>query len=135
MALIKCPECGQEVSDKAVQCPRCAYPIATNYSDGTVRIRLESIQYNAYTQRVTAKQRVTIYSGSRILWEGHSNEIAEFKVQGETNIRIEYHTNMSQFGASCEGRVDPSRGGKYVVKATHGMFKNSLALQRVDMFS
>jgi uncharacterized membrane protein YvbJ len=29
MALIKCPECGTEVSDKAPQCPKCSYPIST----------------------------------------------------------------------------------------------------------
>lgn len=29
MALIKCPECGREVSDKAVSCPQCGYPIAS----------------------------------------------------------------------------------------------------------
>ena len=28
MALIKCPECGTEVSDLAESCPKCAYPIA-----------------------------------------------------------------------------------------------------------
>lgn len=28
MALINCPECGKEVSDKAKACPNCAYPIA-----------------------------------------------------------------------------------------------------------
>lgn len=27
MALIRCPECGTEVSDKAMACPKCAYPI------------------------------------------------------------------------------------------------------------
>lgn len=27
MALIKCPECGKEISDKALSCPSCAYPI------------------------------------------------------------------------------------------------------------
>lgn len=27
MALIKCPECGNEVSDKATNCIRCGYPI------------------------------------------------------------------------------------------------------------
>jgi hypothetical protein len=27
MALINCPECGTEVSDKAEKCPKCAYPI------------------------------------------------------------------------------------------------------------
>ena len=28
MALIKCPDCLHEVSDKAELCPNCAYPIA-----------------------------------------------------------------------------------------------------------
>ena len=28
MALIKCPECGKEVSDKSIACPSCGYPIA-----------------------------------------------------------------------------------------------------------
>ncbi|MDE5803214.1 MAG: zinc-ribbon domain-containing protein [Lachnospiraceae bacterium] len=27
MALIKCPECGKEISDKASSCPGCGYPI------------------------------------------------------------------------------------------------------------
>ncbi|MDO4332621.1 MAG: zinc-ribbon domain-containing protein [Eubacteriales bacterium] len=27
MALINCPECGREISDKAVSCPHCGYPI------------------------------------------------------------------------------------------------------------
>ena len=27
MALINCPECGREVSDKAVNCPSCGYPL------------------------------------------------------------------------------------------------------------
>ena len=28
MALIKCPECGTEVSSSADNCPKCAYPIS-----------------------------------------------------------------------------------------------------------
>lgn len=27
MALIKCPECGKEISNKASSCPSCGYPI------------------------------------------------------------------------------------------------------------
>lgn len=27
MALIKCPECGKEISDRATSCPNCGYPI------------------------------------------------------------------------------------------------------------
>ncbi|WP_417039619.1 zinc-ribbon domain-containing protein, partial [Clostridium porci] len=26
MSLIKCPECGKEISDKAEKCPGCGYP-------------------------------------------------------------------------------------------------------------
>lgn len=28
MALINCPECGKEASDKAEKCPNCGYPFA-----------------------------------------------------------------------------------------------------------
>ena len=34
MALIKCPECGKEVSDKASSCPNCGHPI----EDQTVEV-------------------------------------------------------------------------------------------------
>jgi hypothetical protein len=32
MALIKCPECGKEVSDKAVACPNCGCPVSEQFS-------------------------------------------------------------------------------------------------------
>lgn len=32
MALIKCPECGKEISDKAKSCPQCGYPITKENS-------------------------------------------------------------------------------------------------------
>lgn len=31
MALIKCPECGNEISDKAASCPHCGFLIEQNY--------------------------------------------------------------------------------------------------------
>lgn len=34
MALIDCPECGTEVSDRAAACPQCAYPIARGERGG-----------------------------------------------------------------------------------------------------
>lgn len=32
MAIIKCPECGKEISNKASNCIHCGYPILQNYS-------------------------------------------------------------------------------------------------------
>lgn len=35
MALIHCPECGREISDKASACPGCGYPIAPDSTAST----------------------------------------------------------------------------------------------------
>jgi len=35
MALINCPECNKEVSDKAVSCPNCGYPMNRNESESS----------------------------------------------------------------------------------------------------
>ena len=37
MALIKCPDCGKQISDKAGACPNCGCPIANRPT--TVKIR------------------------------------------------------------------------------------------------
>ena len=34
MALIKCPECGKEISDKAKACPNCVYPLDSKRISG-----------------------------------------------------------------------------------------------------
>lgn len=30
MSLVNCPECGKEISDKAISCPYCGYPMAAH---------------------------------------------------------------------------------------------------------
>lgn len=35
MALIKCPECGHDVSDKAESCPNCGYKISEKTGNDT----------------------------------------------------------------------------------------------------
>lgn len=39
MALINCPECNKEISDKAISCPNCGYPLNQKPTD-------ESCEYN-----------------------------------------------------------------------------------------
>lgn len=52
MALINCPECGKEISDKAMSCPYCGYPIIyskNNYCD-------DEVYEHEDTREMTAKQ-------------------------------------------------------------------------------
>ena len=37
MALVNCPECGKEISDKAKSCPNCAYPIQAVTVEATAK--------------------------------------------------------------------------------------------------
>src|SRR5262245_16623393 len=36
MALINCPECGKEISDQAVACPECAYPLQQQHNQSAL---------------------------------------------------------------------------------------------------
>ena len=53
MALIKCPECGKEVSDKAKMCVFCGYPI-NDYNDNVPK--LKRIVMPALTKENALKQ-------------------------------------------------------------------------------
>jgi len=44
MALIKCPECDTDVSDKALACPRCAHPIAEVSTKKTHAVEVQAIE-------------------------------------------------------------------------------------------
>lgn len=47
MALIKCPECGHEVSEHAESCPKCAYPIAGGGSSQAHAGKIQTIEKTA----------------------------------------------------------------------------------------
>lgn len=128
MAMIKCPECGQNVSDKAATCPHCGYAVADSRPDGMVRIKMSVI-----SQTVTARQKVTLMAGGRVLWEGQTGQIAEVYFERATSVHIKYHTGLTTWGAECDGVIDPAKGKRYAIQPMRGMFKAGMCLQRVDV--
>lgn len=130
MALVTCPECGQEVSDKATVCPRCAYPIAASSPSGSVRIKMSTINRSLMGGR--QKASVTTMGG-KILWEGNVGEIAEFHLDAPTSVEVKYHLSAMYYGGSCTGVIDPKKGKKYNVQVRQGLFKTLLSLQMVDI--
>ena len=53
MSLIKCPECGKEISDKSVQCIHCGYPLnnKTDISQDVIYAGYESNTVKYKNQR------------------------------------------------------------------------------------
>lgn len=98
MALINCPECGKEVSDKAQTCINCGCPLAGINPAGSVAVA------------VNGPGMVQMYifnmENGQILWNGRNGEIARFNVEKETEISII---------GSMEKR-HPERGAKAVVR-------------------
>ncbi len=41
MALIKCPECGKDISDKAIQCIHCGYPLSEINNKNVTKTNVE----------------------------------------------------------------------------------------------
>lgn len=50
MTLIKCKECGKQVSDKAKSCPNCGYPIAVEKTKA--RVKNETDQFKKYLPKI-----------------------------------------------------------------------------------
>ena len=87
MALIKCPECGMEISDKASSCPNCGCPIAEMSASGTVRIKMPSNIVEGWVGLFSSRD-ASVSSNGRALWKGHHGENAEFTIDEPTKIVI-----------------------------------------------
>lgn len=107
MALIKCPECGKEISDKASVCPNCGTPIA----DKKVKVhfhRKKAIGGSANTGTV-------IVDGATV---GSAANGAEFDVMlsaGSHNVVIESKTHgLLAAGRSNGTNIDIPNDAKSV---------------------
>ena len=131
MALIKCVECGKEVSDRAQSCPNCGCPIEASVPNGTVRIKLSPVKAPT---GFNGNQKASIISNGKTLWEGMTGDVAELYFEGPTTITAKYHLSMMHYGGECSGTVDPAKSKKYNVSARQGIMSTKLVLQPVDVF-
>lgn len=65
MALIKCPECGKEISDKATLCPNCGYPISQISEDMSGKQEMHLVEENVKSEKkhISVKSIVSIGVG------------------------------------------------------------------------
>ena len=87
MALVKCTECGKEVSDRATTCPNCGCPIAELSPNGIVRIKMPVLELGL-VGLFSSRDATVLDEHNKVLWKGKHGENASFMVNGATNIII-----------------------------------------------
>ncbi len=118
MALIKCPECGKEVSDKAQSCINCGCPLAGINPAGSVTVAINGPGM--------VKMYIFNMQTGEELWCGRNGEVARFNVEKETEISVigSLEKNHPERGAKALVRggrryeykmLQSFWGGKYVI--------------------
>jgi TM2 domain-containing membrane protein YozV len=86
MALIKCPECSTQISDKADACPSCGYPIAKNVADNPNRPN--SSPQSVAVVKAAKSRGLYIILGLFLGWLGIHNFYAGFHGRGAAQLII-----------------------------------------------
>lgn len=137
-AIIQCPVCGREVSNKALSCPGCGHPIASMQKSGEVAIKIGIIKAKntiQYDQDVVIKDKQ-----GNLLWEGKAGDIARFTVDEPLQIEIDYLFKSfilySYWAATGYGEIDPEKSKKYNVSTNYRgiVWGVAVIMQAVDIF-
>lgn len=91
MALIKCPECGKEVSDKAKMCINCGCPLEEMSSTGIVRIKMPNNIVEGFVGLFSSRRAEVTDSFGKSLWVGQHGDNASFTVDGPTEATEMFH--------------------------------------------
>ena len=105
MALIKCPECGKEISDKAKACPNCGCPLEDVITYGVVRIKMPNNVVDGLVGLFSSRNATVTDKRGNVLWEGKHGENASFTIDGATEIVI----NLGGWANPVEGVVYPKK--------------------------
>ena len=87
MALIKCEECGKEVSEKAVSCPNCGNPIAKEES---------KVIIYGLSQNMLIGGTLKIYANGEFIGEVKKGQNLEFPIEEDTVITAKCGINPSK---------------------------------------
>lgn len=105
IALIKCPECGREISDKANSCPNCGCPLADMTTSGTVRIKIPNNIATGWVGLLSSRNATIKDESGHVLWTGKHGENARFTLDHPTKIIIE----LGSWANPVQGMVEPKR--------------------------
>ena len=106
MALINCPECGKEVSDKAKSCIHCGCPLVDLLmTEGEVRIKMPNNIVEGWVGLFSSRDASVVDTHGKILWRGKHGENARFTIDAPTKVIIE----LGGWANEVVGEVCPKR--------------------------
>ena len=126
MALIKCPECGREVSDRAGVCPNCAFPLNSLRTDGVVSIKTpNNLLGTVYIVEVDTR---------KVLWSGKPGQMAKFEIAKPIEIGIAWGVRSadSKFFPGATAQVQAGR--KHEMALNAGFWGTKVCISEVDVF-
>lgn len=138
MALINCPECGNQVSEQAATCPKCGVQIQ---GASTVKLRFNA-QKVAMFGAVTGPRLVsdvsvldssgkTLYTGKT----GQGNTCILNNITQPVTLTVKVGKNMMTIHGTFKITVQP--GKKYVVNSRYGNATGALkdfSINEVEVF-
>lgn len=95
MALIDCPECGNEVSDKAPTCPRCGVPI---------HVESKVVVYG-YTQQFAINPKVSVFWNGQPVGAVKKGDALQFDIDKDGEVSFKCNMRKASVHASA-GRVN-----------------------------
>lgn len=121
MALVKCEECGNNVSDKASSCIHCGSPIFNSNNSGNIKIKCK------YLNGAIFKAKVVNSSTGEELASIPQNGVVSFKIDKNINVDISYPMYKSTSGTlKFEG------SHFYEISATTGFLLAKLVFNEVS---
>ncbi len=135
MALISCPDCGRQVSDKAAVCPDCGCPITsspslsqpTHSNGGDVAIKIGKLtpKNNALGN---AMVKVRAFGpNDEPLGEGKIGTIIRFHIDKPTEICLKGALNLNYY----KGPIKPNT--RYELVMIPSLFLQKYALNEIDV--
>ena len=144
MALIKCPECGKEISDKAAACIHCGFPLSLlekEYVSGEKKNDKEQTKNENYRYRFVINDyndsRVKVISLLRLKFE---YSVAEAKVAVEnlplevpTNKNLDEVTKIAQELTDAEVDYDVFKGSRKLDLNVKNKSKRTVRVEMIQM--
>ena len=86
MALIKCPECGRDISDKANACVHCGYPLSKAADNAEKKESNKELTQTVESQETLLpnKAKKTVSNKTKVIIAGNSNLI--FRPHTSVNV-------------------------------------------------